>query len=433
MADILPIRPWRYNSKLSASIDSLTSPLFDDVSNKQRSTLYQRPFNSIHLSAPQQPNAAERAAQLLQEWKRDGVLIQDEIPAIYVYYQYFSVAGSPKKYCRKGFICHIRAYDWNENVVLRHQNTIPGEVNNRLELLEKTELHTIPTHGLYTDPDFQLEPYMDEAITDPIYETEDYQGVRDVLSVIHDAALIKKFIQVLKDKPVILADGHHRYESSLVHKKKQKSIHPGHINKAGYNFHLMYLTNIEASDYKIFPTHRLIKDFPGFNEPKILEKLEEDFIVTRVDDMDRLPDIIAGKTWAFGIMFREKAFKVLLKPESFPNLKWSFPEEVKKLDLTVMHYFIIEKILGIRGKEQRTSDHIYFDSSFSDCMKKVIQGEVQMTIITNAVTLEDVKRICQSGYTMPPKSTYFYPKVISGFLFTSINESEFALPFYAPF
>ena len=433
MADILPIRPWRYNNQLSASIDSLTSPLFDVVSEKQRNALYQNPLNSIHLSVPRPPDAADHAARLLQEWKRDGILVQDPIPAIYVYYQFFSVSGSPQEYCRKGFICHIRAYDWTEHVILRHENTIPDAVSDRAELLEKTSLHVSPTHGLYTDPDFLLEKYMDDAITNPVYETEDYQGVRDVLGVIHDANIIAKFINVLNDKTVILADGHHRYEGSLIHKRKQKAIHPDMGNDAGYNFHLMYLTNTEGSDIKILPTHRLIKDLPTYNEADIIRILAEDFIIKPVDEMDTLPDMIAGKSWAFGIMFRDNAFKVRLKPESFPTMPWHFPEEVRKLDLTVMHYFIIEKILGIPGKEQRKSKYLNFDRSFSDCMKKVIQGEAQMAIITNEVTIDDVKRICQSGYTMPQKSTYFYPKVISGFLFTSIQESEFKFSPYAPF
>ncbi len=433
MADILPFRPWRYNRALSASLDSLTSPLFDVVSDNQRDVLYKNQFNSIHLSVPQLPGAADRAAKLLHDWKTNGVLIQDQLPAIYVYYQYFSLPGSLKEYCRKGFICHIRAYDWNEGVILPHENTIPKAVNDRAELLEKTELHVNATHGLYTDSDFQLEPIMDEAMTDPVYEIEDYQGVRDVLALIHDAIAIRKFMKVLQNKLIILADGHHRYEGSLIYKQKRKSTNPSHTGREGYNFHLMYLTNTEGTEIKILPTHRLIKGLTNFSEEDILKKMEENFSIKEVDDMATLPAIIAGKPWAFGILFQTKAFEIRLKLESFSKLKWPFPEEVKKLDLTVMHYFIIEKILGIPGKAQRESEYLDFDSSFSDCMKKVIQGVVRMAIITNEVTIEDVKRICKSGYTMPQKSTHFYPKVIAGFLFSSIAEAEFLNPYYSPF
>lgn len=433
MAEILPIRPWRYNTELSKNIDALASPLFDVVSDKQRKALYQNPFNSIHLSVPQQPDAANRAAELVKQWKKEKVLIQDRLPGIYVYYQYFTLAGSTREYCRKGFICHIKAYEWSDGIILRHENTIPKSVNDRIEILAKTELHTNPTHGLYTDPTFELDKYMDEAIRNPIYETEDYQGVRDVLAVIHDASVISKFIAVIGTKKIILADGHHRFEGSQVYRQQQQALHTDHAGNEGYNYHLMYLTNTEADDLRILPTHRLIKDLAGFDEAIILKKLEEDFIIKSVECADTLNEIIAGKKWAFGLMFKDNAYKVRLKPESYSKMKWPFPEEVKTLDLTVMHYFIIEKVLGIAGKDQRRSSHLDFDRSFSDCLKKVLQGEAQLAIITNEVSIEEVKQVCKSGYTMPQKSTYFYPKVIGGFLFSSIKEDEFRNHDYAPF
>jgi uncharacterized protein (DUF1015 family) len=424
MAEIKPIRAWRYNASVAGNIDGLTSPLFDVVSDKQRKALYQNPYNSIHLSVPQGLHPLETAAHTLTEWKTKNVIVQDAILGIYVYYQYFKLAGSPKEYCRKGFVCHIRAYDFEENVILRHENTIPRSVNDRTELLEKTELHASATHGLYTDQRFELEKYMDEAMQSPVYETEDYQGVRDVLAVIHDAQVIGKFVQVIHDKKIILADGHHRYESSLAYKHKRQAENLHHTGNEGYNFHLMYLTNTENGDLRILPTHRLIVGLHKFHQEEVVRKLHEDFDVKLLEEPDTVNEIIIGKKWAFGILFKDAAYKIKLKPESFQKLKWHFPEEIKALDLTVLHYFIIEEILGIPGKEQRCSDNIGFDRSFSDCLAKAIRGEVQMAIITQEVSIEDVKKVCASGYTMPQKSTYFYPKVIGGFLFSSIREDE---------
>lgn len=431
MAEIKPIRAWRYNESLEQKIDELTSPLFDVVSDRQRNALYQNPYNSIHLSVPQGSDAANKAGQLLENWKNEGVIVQDKLPAIYVYYQYFKLAGSTKEFCRKGFICHIRAYDWNERVILRHENTIPKSVNDRIELLEKTELNVSPTHGLYTDSEHELERFMDEAITVAIYEGEDYQGVRDVLAVIQDANIIQKFIDVIKDKSIILADGHHRYEGSMLYKQKQKALNPNNTGNEGYNFHLMYLTNTEADDLRILPTHRLLHGFKDFNENEIIEKLRDDFEIKEIEDADTLNEIIIGKKWAFGILFKDRTLKIRLKPESFIKMKWNFPEEVKALDLTILHYFIIEKILEIPGKDQRKSENISFDRSFSDCLTKVIRSEAQMAIITQEISIEEVKKVCASGYTLPQKSTYFYPKVICGFLFSSIKEDEFQAPTYS--
>ncbi|MFM7488443.1 MAG: DUF1015 domain-containing protein, partial [Cytophagales bacterium] len=416
MAEIKPIRAWRYNASVVGNMDELTSPLFDVVSDKQRKSLYQNPFNSIHLSVPQGLHPVETAARTLTEWKTKNVIVQDPIPGIYVYYQYFKLAGSYQEYCRKGFVCHIRAYDFDENVILRHENTIPKAVNDRTELLEKTQLHASPTHGLYTDEHFELEKHMDEAMRSPIYETEDYQGVRDVMAVIHDAQVIEKFVRVIRDKKIILADGHHRYESSLAYKHKRQAENPRHSGNEGYNFHLMYLTNTENGDLRILPTHRLIMKLPKFHQEEVVGKLHDDFEIKLLEDADTLHEVIIGKKWAFGILFKDAAYKIKLKPESFQKLRWHFPEEVKALDLTVLHYFIIEKVFGIPGKEQRGSENIAFDRSFSDCLAKAIKGEVQMAIITQEVSIEEVKKVCASGYTMPQKSTYFYPKVIGGFL-----------------
>ncbi|MCA6432353.1 MAG: DUF1015 family protein, partial [Cytophagales bacterium] len=194
-----------------------------------------------------------------------------------------------------------------------------------------------------------------------------------------------------------------------------------------------YLTNTEAGDLCILPTHRLINGIKGFSETEVINKLLTDFEVKIVENPDSLHEIIMGKKWAFGIILKNHALKIRLKLEALEKMTWHFPEEIKNLDLTVLHYFIIERILGIPGKDQRGSDNISFERNFSVCMAKVNQGEQQMAIITQEVSIEEIKQVCASGYTMPQKSTYFYPKVISGFLFSSINEDEFQTPPYSRF
>lgn len=433
MAQIKPIRAWRYNENLEYSIEKLTSPLFDVVSQKQLHNLYKLPYNSIHLSVPQGPNPARNASGILKKWKDEKILVQDDLPSIYVYYQYFKLPEREEITCRKGFVSNIRIYNWDEEVLLRHENTISHAVSDRIELIEETQLNVSPTHGLYTDPEFILEKYMDEAISSPIYETEDYQGVRDVLGIIQDYEVINKFIEVIKDKQIILADGHHRYEGSLHYMNKMKETDPEYTKEKGYNFHMMYLTNSESRDLRILPTHRVINNMPDFDEEKILKLFEENFTIKPVENAFEVQDIILGKKWAFGLLFKENAYKVRLKPEKIQLNPWPFPNMIKDLDITVMHYFIIEDILGIKGKDQRKSDKINFDRSFADCMAKTIRGEAQMALIANEISMEQVKQVCYSGFTMPQKSTFFYPKVICGFLFSSTSEDEFSLSDYPGF
>lgn len=425
MAEIRPIRAWRYSPALSSQIDTLVSPLFDVVSARQREALYRNPFNSIHLSVPAGEDPHEKAAQLLHRWKNTGVLTHDPMPAIYVYYQHFSLAGHDREYCRKGFICHIKAYDWSENIVLRHESTLPNAVNDRMELLAKTELNVSPTHGLYTDATHQLEAFMDEAMLAPIYENEDYQGVKDVLAVIHDARIIQKFVEVLREKQVILADGHHRYEGSIAYRKTKIAENPDHIGNEAYNYHLMYLTNTESDDLRILPTHRLLKNIENFEIEPFLEKLSPYFDFKVIDEPSMLADVIAGKKWSFGLILADRAYKLKLKPEKIAEMDWNFPQAVKELDLTVMHYFIIEKALGIVKKNQTRSPHLQYERNFTECIAQVNNGAAQAAIITREISMAEVKSVCQLGYTMPPKATYFYPKVICGFVFSSIKQNEF--------
>lgn len=433
MAEIRPFQAWRYNDELSQGIESLTSPLFDVVSERQRETLYKNEYNSVHLSVPQGPAPDQRAAQRLATWKAQGIIKRDGLPGIYTYFQRFLLHGSDHVYVRKGFICNIRIYDWPEDVILRHENTMPHSVSDRQMMLEATRLNVSPTHGLYTDPTKEIEGYLEESMRNPIYEVEDYQGVMDALGVIHDRETIERIIEIMRSRQVILADGHHRYEGSLSNYKKRKANNPNHTGREGYNFHMMYLTNTEADDLRILPTHRVIAKEVNVSEDQLLLKLKEDFIIKPLQNPEDIGEIILGKPWAFGLLIGDNAYKIRLKPEKIDTIPWKFPAEINRLDLTVMHYFIFEKILGIPGRQQRNAREISFERSFPACVKKVYKGEANFAVITQDISVDTVKKVCYSGYTLPQKSTYFYPKVICGFLFSSIDDDEFHTPLSTSF
>jgi len=428
MTEILPIKAWRYHPSVNAQIEELTSPLFDVVSPKQREALYRNENNSIHLSVPKGPNPTLSAKETLDRWKKNGVIIQDRLPGIYVYYQYFRLSGEEEEHCRKGFICHIKAYSWEENVVLRHEDTIATAVADRIDILRNTKFQTSPTHGLYDDANFLLEKYMDEAISDPLYDIEDYQGVREVLGVIHDVKIISQFCALIKDKAIVLADGHHRYEGSIAYRNEQRQSNPSHTDKEGYNYHMMYLTNTAAKGLKILPTHRLIKD-SALSEKELLSKLSSYFFVKEVIDPQEIGDLILNKQWAFGLIFKNSAYKIRLKPELIHDLPKDIPATVRELDLEVLHYFLIEKVLGIPRAEQRLSDKIDYERNLNRCHYKVTAGEVDFAVITKGVTMKEVMEVAQSGNMMPQKSTYFYPKAVSGLIFASIAEEDFKFPY----
>ncbi|MCH7400967.1 DUF1015 domain-containing protein [Belliella kenyensis] len=424
MAEILPIKAFRYHEKYKYLMEELTSPLFDVVSTKQREALYANPINSIHLSVPQGPKPAQRAKQLMDKWKREEVLVQDHEPGIYVYYQYFRMPGQEGETCRKGFITQIKAYDWEEGVVLRHENTIAKSVNDRVELLRHTKFQSSATHGLYEDDAHTLESYMDQAITNPLYDIEDYQGVREVLGVIRDKETISKFVKLLSEKQVILADGHHRYEGAIAFRKEMMASNPSHTGAEAYNFHMMYLTNASDKNLKILPTHRVFTGI-DLSSKELLEKIKAYFIIRQLNDVDEIEELILHKKWAFGLMLGDEAYKIRLKPECIHELPSSIPEVLHDVDLIVLHFFLIEKVLGIPMAEQRYSDEINYERNLRKCLAKVVSKEASFAIITKDIAMRQVLEVCKSGHTMPQKSTYFYPKTLSGLLFASIEEEEF--------
>ena len=422
------MRGWRYAPALGADIDAYASPLFDVVSARQRAALYRNPLNSIHLAVPQGDDPAGAALATLRRWQAEGVLRQDALPGIYAYYQYFRLPGSPHEYCRKGFMCHIQAYEWAEGVVLRHENTLPASVSDRAALLARTEFQTSATHGLYRDDDFELEAYLDEAMRAPLYQTEDdYQGARDVLAVIQDAAVIRRFQEVLARREVILADGHHRYEGSLAYRHARQARAGGAATgREPWNYHLMYLTNAASDDLRILPTHRLLLELPGgLSDAEFLVRLGPYFTALPLEEATDLPDVIAGKRWAFGLYLGGQAYKLRLRPEAHAQLNWDTTTEVRALDLTVLHFFVLEKVLGLVGPDvQRAWPGVAYVRSFAECLQRVDRGEARAALIVNEVTMAEVEAVCHSGAVMPAKSTFFYPKTLAGFLFSSIADDE---------
>lgn len=429
MAEILPIKGWRYAESLAHQIENLTAPLFDVVSAKQRKILYENPLNSIHLSVPRGENPAEEAATILARWKEEGVLKQDTLPGIYVYYQYFRLPGEHEERCRKGFIIQIKSYDWEEKMILRHENTIVSAVNDRIDLLKHTEIQASPTHGLYDDPEEQLEAYMDAAMVSPLYELDDYQGVREVVGVIHDAAVIGKFLSVLKDKQIILADGHHRLEGAIEYRKVMKDQFPSHSWKA-HDYHMMYLTNSSGNHLKILPTHRIFYGLDISNE-EFLVKLAEWFDIKPFGDPEELGIYAFHKPWSFGLMIGDSAYLLQLSKANFEKFNQDLPFPVRNLDLVVLHEIVFMRILGMDSENQRNSSQLAYERNFPRCIQEVESGKASFAIITQEIELSQVLEVCKSGYVLPQKSTYFYPKALGGLLFVSIKQEEFEFDYNA--
>ena len=423
MAELLPLKAWRYADELGEQLEKLTAPLFDVVTSKQRDLLYQNPLNSIHLSVPQGEKGHLSAQKLLAQWKSQGVLVQDELPSIYVYYQYFRLPGEKEERCRKGFIAQIKASDWEEKIILRHENTIVSAVNDRVDLLRATEIQASPTHGLYEDPTQELEPWMDRAMEQPLYELEDYQGVREALAQITDPSIIRLFLKTLAPKKVILADGHHRLEAAIAYRKEQSEVVISSSWRAS-DYHLMYFTNVVGNHLEILPTHRLYYG-EGLEKEAFFKIIEAWFEIRPMGDAVELSNYSFQRKHSFGLLWEDAAYVIKFKPEKMDQVATALPEVLRQLDLVLLHDVVFDKLLGLSPVEQRTTPLLAFERNFSRCVQEVQSGNAKFAIITREIQLSQVIEVCNSGQLMPQKSTYFYPKALGGMLFATVNQEEF--------
>lgn len=433
MAVIRPFRAWRYNEAKISDINLKFSPLFDVVSPEQLRELYKIPNNSIHLSVPQ---SQDEAVAKLREWKQVGIIQQDPLPGIYIYYQKFSLFGDGRSYTRKGFVVMVRlgadANDPQDDIVL-HEDTITHSVEERTTLLQKTMLNVAPTHGLYDDHDFQLEALMDSYMQHPLYSYIDYQGVINQLAIVQDPRDLAQFQQVLSAKKIYLADGHHRLASSrhLLATTLQSgaNLPPDSM----VNYHLMYLTNLRSDDIRILPIHRLLSlPREPWNEEALIEPFSEFFEVKDITSY-RSPvyEAVQHNPRAFGLIWTHKHYLITLKPEIDPvrDNPLPIPDAVKDLDYTVLHYFIFDRIFGLRYREQHGRPEISYVKDYPTVLKTAMRDASKLGFITPSTSMEEMMAVCNSGALMPQKSTYFYPKVVCGLLFASIDDNENNSPF----
>ncbi|MCS6820463.1 MAG: DUF1015 domain-containing protein [Microscillaceae bacterium] len=417
MPPIQPIRAWRYNSKFLPQLLQLTAPLAETLSQQREARLYEIPYHNFHISSPRDVPPYHNVSRRIEQWKKQGIILQDKLPALYVYFQYFSLKGSEKQFVRKGFIAHVKIdTELSERrQILPHEMTVPKAVAHRTHLLEATFMHTVPTHTFYTDSKMLLEQYLQESIKQPIYQLTDNQGTQHILSAIHDRKVIQFFQEVLRDKILIIADGHHRYESSQRFALQCRNQNPNHTGEEGYNYHLTWLTNTASNDIGLLPTHRIIRFVYDFHENSFLEALQTFFYI---HPRKSLAEISFAQPYSFGLFLKDKILEINLKKHPLEEPNWNLPNEVKQLDLSVMHYFIFEKVLQIPANHQ--FNYLDFSQDATFCVREVQAGRAVMALLTKSVSFEQIYEICQKGYLMPAKSTYFYPKVLSGLVFSEI-------------
>ncbi len=413
MAQIKPFQAVVYNPKKVADMSKVVCPPYDVISPAdQESFLARHPNNFIRLilgkiysSDSDKDNRYTRSKNCFDQWLKEEILKRDSQPAIYFYLQEYVVQGEKKR--RLGFIALMRLEE-EESKVFLHENTHSAPKEDRMELLKQVKANLSPIFVLYSDKERNIKTAYENILTKnpPEFDVTDDEKVRHKLWSVTDQEVINRLVSSLNDKNIFIADGHHRYEVALNYSKLMRSQNKGTDPEAGYNYILSYFTNIDSKDLNILPFHRVIRNFPSD-----IKFLEEQFRVEKIKTKyDLLVDLAkAGRSeHAFGLYQKDRIYLLRLKNERLlDSLIAEGSKEYKRLDVTILKAVIFD-CLNISSKD------IIYTKDAEEAFGLVDKKEAQASLLLNPVKIEQLRMVALNNERMPPKSTYFYPKVLSG-------------------
>ncbi len=446
MAVIKPFRAIRYNMDKSqnrdAELTKVMAPPYDVISEEFQQELYLRhPNNVIRLilgkilpDDTDDSNRYTRAAAYLDKWQEDGTLVRDLAPSMYVYAQRYTLANGQERE-RKGFIALTRVEDFDGGAVRPHERTLSGPKADRLNLMKHCKSNLSSIFSLYPEsvelpPDERIMGMLEGAIKgDPLVNVVGDDGVTNVVWKVDDAATIEKVVDAMAEKSLFIADGHHRYETAINYRDFMREETENPTGDELFNFVMMYFTSMRDEGLDIFPTHRVVRGLEDFDGVALLEDCKEYFDLetidfddsgepaARVEFMKRLGDGVEGHT-SFGLYLKgTNTYNILrLKDAKVMDelLGADLPEVYKNLDVTILHSLLLGKILGISQESQTRQENLQYVKSTDHAFELGRSDENQMVFIMNPTTVEQVRLVSEAELLMPQKSTYFYPKILSG-------------------
>lgn len=419
MADIKPFRALRYDLEKAGDIRELTSPPYDIISEEQRQDYLRRnPHNIIRLELPRGEDSYREAAATLSAWREEGFLKLDMDPGLYIYEMEFLTKvdqGESKKL--RTLICRVRLEEFSAGVVLPHEETLSKAKKDRFELMCATNCNFSSIYSLYQDPEHKTRKRLDNlaAGTAPRYEFSDGL-VTHRLWVVNDPAAIAAIQEDFAGRKLYIADGHHRYETALNyrnHLREQGKACPG------ADFVMMTLADMSDEGLVVFPTHRLVRGLDGFNSAKLVEDCKEYFDISNVDGLDSaqaaLDEAYAQNRHAFAY-FDGTSWQILsLRDVSvMEGLLPDKSEAYRGLDVSILHTLILERLLGIDKENMANQVNLTYTRSPQEAVESVEKGESNCCFLLNSTRVEEICDVATCGEKMPQKSTYFYPKLITG-------------------
>ena len=437
MADILPFRALRYNASKTAPGDVMTQP-YDKITPAMQDTYYQAsPYNLVQVilgkpgsSDDDRDNVYTRAAALLEQWQSAGVLQADAEPSLYVYAQTFRVPGdaSGAEAERRGFIALGRIEDYERNIVYRHELTLSGPKADRLKLLQTTRAHCELLFMVYSDPADEIGKLLHQDGPATV-ELRDEYGVLHRMWKVSDPAIVNAVRQKMADKKLVIADGHHRYETALNYRNQMPQQASSADAKAPYERVMMTFVNMDAPGLVILPTHRVVFGLDNFN---LYAKAMEVMKYFDIQDLGTVRDVQelvqrlreAGKDGtALLAVTAQNAFLLKSKRNQQSASLSGLSEQQRSLDVVQLHKIILEEIIGMSEEDIRAQKHLRYIRDAGEAVEEVRKGAAQVAFLMNPVRMEQVRDIAFSGEVMPQKSTDFYPKMLSGLTIYSLDSA----------
>ncbi len=421
MVEVRPFKAIHYSEEvIGKDLSKVITQPYDKIDSEMQNKYYERhEYNFVKLILPREENRYEIAARRLKEWKIKGVFTRDDKPAMYIYTQEFDVRG--KKYTRRGFIAAMRLHPFEEKVVLPHEKTHKGPKEDRLRMLRATKTNLEAGFVLYRD-DGRVKEIIDEVVKG----TPDFYGVDDFSTVtrlyrVDDESKIKIIQEVLKDEEVVIADGHHRYETAVYFRDEmRKNVGDWKDNQA-FNYRMTYMVSIDDPGLIVLPTHRLL--LKRKIEDSEWEQIRKYFTVEEIDIKEAEKYLSDRKDKNSFVVYQDgKAYGLELNGDvsKFMNPEWS--DAYKSLDAVVLRE-VIFKIMNV--VDPKIDEDIIYERWIEDAVSKVDKGIAKVAFMLNPTPPEKVLEVAKHLERMPQKTTDFYPKVISGFTMMPVDESEY--------
>ncbi len=404
MADIVPFKGTLYNQEKVKDISKVLAPPYDVISPEEQEKLYNADTHNIirillgkeSSEDNKKENKYIRAAKSLKEWQKEGVLEKDKEDSIYIYEQEFTLEGKTKK--RLGFMALLKLeeFDTDSSTVYPHEYTLPEPKKDRTSLLSTIGANLGPIFALFADEDKSLGAILArETKSRPLIEAMDFHGIKNRLWRVTDKGVISKIVDLIKKEKLFIADGHHRYEVGLAFSKTKKDPKYGYI--------LSYFTDLYADGIEVLPVHRLIGGVKGEMLSGLKKDLQKHFTCKDISSKEDVPGFLSGAT------AKEKRF-VVYAGGSYTGLSL---EDNDALDVLVLHEKIVEPL---KKKLEKSQDSISIDftKDLSYAVSEVDNEKFSLSVMLNPIKVTQIRDTAFSGKRMPQKSTYFYPKVITG-------------------